>query len=100
MCVKQVPRLVAQLAAIIPYVELMTFTGAAVHGEFKHLLLSIVESFSQHTESLLALSDSVISSLLPAVLALLPSDNGDTRFVCFSSLGNSLECFASCKLVM
>jgi hypothetical protein len=34
------------LTGYLPFVESLSFAGAAVHGEFKHLLLSIVESLT------------------------------------------------------
>jgi hypothetical protein len=74
----------AHIASYLPLVESAgaAAAGGPAHGEFKHLLMSCVELLAQNAEHWAPpVADAVIASLLPALLALLSSENGDTRFL-------------------
>jgi hypothetical protein len=64
----------------LPFTETLVFAGSA-HAEFKQLVFSCVEALSQSSTALSAVCESVVAQLLPALLALLGSENGDTRFL-------------------
>ncbi len=85
-------QLIEDLSFYLSTVEELTFLAPE---EFKSTLLLILEAISQNPAILVPETSSTLQHLLPTILNLLQSSNGDTRFLCLKIFIDVLSEFLS-----